>query len=86
MTWREMIHDYVIHNGWLYKGKCNCGGMPTYKYTIMTNSGEYRLKVRASTYLLSKPGERYYKRSNNELKKTIDEIIQAQNQIQVVPK
>lgn len=70
----ELIHEYLTRIGWQYKGSCNCGGMATSKYALNTTDGEYRLKIRRSTYLLSKPGEKYFKNSNNELKRTVDEI------------
>lgn len=88
MKKNDLIHDYLIQHGWMYKGHCNCGGMATYKYNTTTQTGEYRLKIRASTHLLSKPGERFYKNSNNELKRTIDEIsiLKAQDKIQSISK
>jgi hypothetical protein len=85
MTSKNLIHDYLITHGWKYTGSCNCNGKPTYKYTAETNNGQYRLKVSAKTYLLSKPNEKYFRNTNNELKETVDEIykehIKAQAKI-----
>lgn len=74
MTGKNLIHDYLIAHGWKYTGGCHCNGKPTYKYVAETSDGQYRLKVSAKDYLLSRPGEKYLRNTNNELKKTIDEI------------
>lgn len=74
MSGKNLIHDYLITHGWQYKGSCTCGGKLTYKYNAETSNGQYRLKVSAKDYLLSRPGEKYFRNTNNELKGVIDEI------------
>lgn len=70
----DSIGDYVKQSGWTYKGSCNCGGMLTYKYELKVNDSEYKLKVRATSYLISTPGSKFKKYPISELKNMINEI------------
>lgn len=75
MKQNEAIKQYLVSAGWMYKGSCNCGGMPTYKYEAHSEEGgEYKLRVRARNFSISKPGERLTKFPITELKQMVDEV------------
>lgn len=89
MKHNEAIKQYLTQAGWTYKGSCNCGGMPTYKY----QAGEYKLRVRALHFLISTPATKFTKWPISELKTMIDEIspatkavIQAEAKDEGIPK
>lgn len=70
----EAIKEYLLAHGWQYKGSCNCGGMPTQKYELIINGSEFKLKVRATSYLISWPGVKFKKYPISELKQMLNEI------------
>lgn len=72
----EQLKEYLINYGWKFNGACHCGGMQTYKFNLITKIGEYKIRLRSSHLLISKPNERFVKFSIIELKAIVNEIYQ----------
>jgi hypothetical protein len=70
----DEIKEFILQNGWTYKGKCNCNGVPTHKYELNTPDGEFKLRLRQSSFLLSKPNYKFIRYSTIDIKKVINEI------------
>lgn len=68
------IKQYLIDNGFVYTGTCNCGGQLTYKFEYTTTQGKLNMRTRASSFLFAKAGERYNKYPIAQLKKMVDEV------------
>lgn len=77
MSHTQATKDRLLAQGWQYKGDCHCGGMKTHKYRLSTHDGDYNLKVRATSFLLSTPTQSYKKYPTIQFKQIIDEIDQT---------
>lgn len=70
----ETIKNDLLKYGWQHKGTCNCGGSNTNKFELKTPIGDYQLRLRYSSFSISKPGINFTKHPISELKQIIDEI------------
>lgn len=66
--------EFLLQKGWTPKGSCNCGGVNTDKYSLLTVQGEYNIKIRGTNFLLSKPGEKFFRHPITKLKDIVNEI------------
>lgn len=81
----EALKQQLIAHGWTYKGDCNCGGMRTHKYETETKDGQYKLRIRATHLLISRPGVRFTKLPISEIKTIIDEVKPVTTQDTATP-